>query len=73
MKVTCERCGSVTTRKNLVNHIRTPKCKRLVETAGETFQERVKKIEAIFEKLSLEDFYRVRDSLRRSSDEESCP
>ena len=74
MKVICERCGSKTTRKNMVNHIRTPKCKKLVEAAGaETFKERVEKIETIFQELSLEDFYRVRDCLRRSSDKEACP
>ena len=73
MKVMCERCGSVTTRKNLVKHIRTRKCKKLVEAAEETFKERVEKIETIFQELSLEDVHRVRDSLRRSPDKESCP
>lgn len=73
-KVICEQCGSKTSRKNLPNHMRTPKCKRLTENAGSgNFKERVEKLEAILQELSLEDFYRVQASLRRSTDERACP
>ena len=68
MKVICELCGSKTTRKNLINHKRTPKCKKLTEGVGaENFKEKVEKVESILQELSLEDFYRVRASLRSNA------
>ena len=68
--VICDLCGSKTIRKNLTNHKRTPKCKRLTQNGtAENFKERVEKVEKIIQGLSLEDFFRVQDSLRRSSDE----
>ena len=68
IKVICERCGSKTTRKNLVNHMRTPKCKKLTEGGGaENFKERVEKVETTLQELSLDDFYRVRNLLRSNA------
>ena len=67
-KAICELCGSKTSRKNLANHKRTPKCKRLTENGGpENFKERVEKVESVIQELSLEDFYRVRGLLRTNA------